>query len=130
MGQLGSGDLGDRHHWKVIAVSNPNQPEWTVRAVQPQPEGVLPPVEPIQAQMALTDPDKAGHQWLLATFADGTAAVTIRMPWQNAAGFFGQCAAFAQQLAAKAQAQAGPQLIVPPAGIDLGKLNGNGRGRG
>jgi hypothetical protein len=114
----------------------PNQiPEWVMRAVQPPAEGTMPPVEPISINVALTDPDKAGHQWLLMTFGDGTMQVTVRLPWQNSARLMSQVAQICANAEAQAQARQGPSLIVPPKGADIHELgihlNGkNPRGRG
>lgn len=113
-------------------------PQWAITIPAPPADGVHPPCSPITVQGALTPPDANGHQWALLIISDAIApnimpcsfSITLRVPWQSADGLGAGIAQILGQLKAAAQAQAGPQLVVPPAGIDLSKLNGNGQGGG
>jgi hypothetical protein len=98
-------------------------PGWAQNQRPPLPDGVVPPVEAAAAAVQLTDPDADGHRWIVFQLADGTMSASLRMPWQAAPGFLAACANRAVELAAQAQAEAGPQIVVPPAGLDLSKLN-------
>jgi hypothetical protein len=125
--------VGDRYYRTDNVLMNPNQPpEWSMRNVTPPTDGTHPPAEPPSMNLSLTEPDAAGHQWMLVTMFDGTISTTMRMPWQVVPAILTQAAQLATNLAGQAQAKAGPSLIVPPAGAklpDLG-INGNGNGRG
>jgi hypothetical protein len=119
---------------------NPNQPQqvpngappdWAMTNHLPQAEGAMEPAIALSGNVGLSDPDSAGHQWILLTLSDGTVSVTFRVPWHSVAAFTGQIAQISAGLSAQAQALAGPSLIVPPPGAglpDLGiRRNGNGR---
>lgn len=96
----------------------------------PTTDGTIRPCEPPNINLAMTEPDANGHQWMLITFFDGTMSTTTRMPWQVAPNILAQAAQYAAQLAQKAQVQEGPKLVVPPAGVDLSKLNLRQNGNG
>jgi hypothetical protein len=104
-------------------------PEWAVRTPTPTPDGITPPAEPSAARVDLTAPDANGHQWIVLGLGDSTLGVTVRMPWQTAPGFLAAITERVMQLAEQAAGRAGPQIVVPPAGIDLSKLRPNGHGQ-
>ena len=100
-------------------------PEWSMKIPINPPDGVMPPVAPITCQAALSKPDANGHSWIILNIGDGTVGVSLRIPWQTAAGFGAALSQFLSQLQAQAQAQAGPTLIVPPPGAQLPDLGVN-----
>lgn len=106
---------------------NDKPPEWAMKIEVPQAPGVTPPAAPMIAQAGLTEPDGNGHQWILLMLGDGTVSITLRMPWQTSIGFGQAIANMLTQLAAQANAKAGPSLIVPPPGTQLPDLGINGR---
>lgn len=97
----------------------PNLPVWAMTIPVPVAQGTNPPAAPVTMQAGLSEPDAAGHQWVILMLGDGTVGVTMRCPWQSAPGFGKAIADALQGLADQAAAKQGPQLIVPQAGVDL-----------
>lgn len=104
-------------------------PDWVMRQDAPMPEGVHPPSMPVGLSVGLTDPDAAGHQWMMLVWDDGTVHVEMRLPWQIAPNLLMQAAQVAAQKAAEASARQGPQIILPSGPLPDLKINRNG-GRG
>jgi hypothetical protein len=106
-------------------------PEWAFLELPPTAEGIERPPLPLAMGVGLTEPDAAGHQWLMLKLGDGTASVDLKIPWQIANQMMAALSNGVAAKVAEAAALAGPQLVVAPGGIDLSKLNiGKPRGNG
>jgi hypothetical protein len=81
----------------------------------PQPESpgeVVPPI-PVEARVALTDPDTKGRRWAIIQMGDGTVSASFRIPWQLGPQFGQQLAAGLVQMAQRAASEENGGLVVP-----------------
>ncbi len=67
----------------------------------------------VSAGVGLTAPDAKGRRYATLQVSDGTVTMTLRLPWQNADQFGAGIAQGLATVAARAQAEQGPSLIVP-----------------